>query len=194
MWRNIPVLLIKRTVSRLSLTAFMVSKRVLPGEIGQMQITVSVTGLDELIRKVNDPALLGEPLRGFFNQSMTILSRNIGALTPVDTAKLRGNVLDISTSVTTDPSPIPLWAQLKPLSNYAIYVEEDTRPHWTSVKNLIGWAHRHNMNPYAIQGKIAKYGTKGKHMFRQGFEQSKDIILGYLKETAIAIETKWGQK
>ena len=154
-----------------------------------MQIIVSVTGLDELIRKVNDPALLGEPLRGFFTKSALTIQRNTQLLTPVDTGRLRA-----SETFTIDSSPIPLWAQIGTNVTYAPFVEEDTRPHWTSVKNLIGWAHRHGINPYAIQRKIAKYGTKGKHMFRRGFEQSRDAIMGYLTETAKDIETKWGQR
>lgn len=160
-----------------------------------MEFTVQVTGMDELIQKVgNAPELLGEPLRDFFNQATNELIKNIIPLTPFDTGELRGRITDRSTSVRTDSSPIPLWARLSPLSNYALFAEEDTRPHWTSVNNLMGWAHRHGMNPYAIQRKIARFGTKGKHMFRQGLEVSQLGIEEALNNCALAIETKWGSK
>lgn len=158
-----------------------------------MEFTIQITGLEDLIKKINNPELMGKPLRSFLNDSMNVLIEHIIPLTPVDTAGLRGKITNRIESVTIDSSPIPLWAQLKPIINYGVFVEEGTKPHWTSVKNLIPWAHRHGMNPYAVQRAIAKRGTKGAHMFQEGLENSGASIEVRLSLMASEIETEWGK-
>ena len=45
-------------------------------------------------------------------------------------------------------------------AEYGIYLEEGTKPHWTSVRNLQSWANAKGLNVYAVQRNIAKFGTK----------------------------------
>ncbi len=156
-------------------------------------ITIEIHGLDELVRKINDPALLGEPLRNFMSKSLSQIGGQIAQRTPVDTARLRSSFLTADAKA-IDVSPIPKWGQLKSNVEYGLFAEVDTRPHWTSIRNLIPWAHRHGINPFALQRKIARKGTKGKHMREQGVEASIPLISQNLNECAREIEQRWDNK
>lgn len=68
-------------------------------------------------------------------------------------------------SVTYKLYPAELRAEIGPRVNYAKWVEEGSRPHWTSVKEgtpLRKWADDKNINPYAVQRAVAKKGTKAQ--------------------------------
>lgn len=87
---------------------------------------------------------------------------------------------------------------VRPSSNadrYAIFVEENTRPHFPPIQALQGWADRHSIPVYAVAQKIARDGTKGIHMFDKEF----DVVLQNAQKVAtrigqnIIIELRWGQ-
>ena len=48
---------------------------------------ITVTGWDELVKKCNDPTVLGEPMRDFFTKSTLEIQRDTQELTPVDTGR-----------------------------------------------------------------------------------------------------------
>jgi hypothetical protein len=156
-----------------------------------MDITIQVTGFEELARKVNDPALIAEPTREFLTQTTLDIQRSVQGYTPVDMGELYASINQM-----VDPSPLPLYGlvstRLQP--HYAQDMEYGTAPHWAPIAALKGWAHRHNMNPYAIQRKIAKYGTKPHHMFFNAALNAWDKININLAKMAEAIEVRWGSK
>lgn len=156
-----------------------------------MDITITVTGFDELIKKVNDPTLLGEPMRGFFQKSAIAIQSDAQTLTPVDTGRLRASITSL-----VDPSPMPMFGQVgtNMIPHYGPDIEYGTRPHFPPISALMGWAHRHGMNPYAIARKIARYGTKPYQMFHKAVQQNMSNIEGFLKEAASEIESRWGSK
>lgn len=111
----------------------------------------------------------------------------------VDLAELRDN-MHFEREVTRDgvqyivkPSPTA--------DRYAIFVEENTRPHFPPIQALQGWADRHNIPVYAVAKKIAREGTTGIHMFDKQFES----IMGEAQRAAnrlgqnIVIELRWGK-
>lgn len=55
----------------------------------------------------------------------------------------------------------------------AIYVEEDTLPHFPPLRALENWARFHNTTPYVVARAIAQRGTKGRHMFRNAAEWAR---------------------
>jgi hypothetical protein len=62
---------------------------------------------------------------------------------------------------------------------YVDFVEEDTSPHWAPIAPLKLYAIRKwgdEKAAYGLQVKIARSGTKGKHMFKQGWEAGKDKV------------------
>lgn len=69
-----------------------------------------------------------------------------------------------------------------PNVNYAIYVHEGTRPHWTSVKNLEGWARVKGVNPYAVQRSIAMKGTKANPFLRKAVDSVEGEINNIFKD------------
>ena len=56
--------------------------------------------------------------------------------------------------------PSKLSAIIYPRARYADFIETGTRPHWTSIQNIEGWARFRGLNPYAVQRSIARKGTK----------------------------------
>ena len=155
-----------------------------------MDITIQVTGWDELIKKTQDPSLIGEPMRDFFNNATMEIQGNVQELTPVDTGELRGSITSL-----VDTSPVPQWGEvttrLQP--HYGPDMEYGTEPHWVPIAALIGWASRHGMNPYAIQRKIARYGTRARNFFSVGVENSMAAIQGFIVDAGNAIEDRWSK-
>ena len=151
-----------------------------------MDIVVKLTGMDELIRKVNDPALLGEPLRGFFNKATLTIQRDTMQLTPVDTGRLRAS---ITTSI--DPSPMPLYGLVGTNVEYGPYIEYGTHPHFPPIAALRRWAKAHGINPYALARSISIRGTKAHYMFQRSVQSNLLNMEGFLKEAAAEIEERW---
>ncbi len=130
-----------------------------------METIIKVEGLDQITKGLTDEAL-GKVLRKFLTSVTAYVQRQAASHAPVDTGRLRGALTQPSAVTVAYSGVYPLWAEIKPLVGYSAYVEHGTAPHWTGIGNLAGWAHRHGINPYAIQRAIAKYGTKA-HPFMQ---------------------------
>lgn len=58
--------------------------------------------------------------------------------------------------------------------DYAIYVEEGTKPHFPPIKAIQGWADRHGIPAYAVALKISREGTEPRHIFRDTFNDLWD--------------------
>ena len=86
-----------------------------------MSITMEIKGLDEFLRRVQNPQTLARPVRRGMNQSALAVQRQAQLRAPVATGRLRG---DIKTDV--DSRPIPLWARIGPNVFYGPYVEFGT--------------------------------------------------------------------
>jgi len=72
-------------------------------------------------------------------------------------------------------------------AEYASAVEFGTKPHFPPYKSLVDWVHFKLGVPnaeaknvaYLVARKIARVGTKGAFMFRDGWEASKGRIRGH---------------
>jgi hypothetical protein len=75
--------------------------------------------------------------------------------------------------------------------DYAIYVNEGTAPHWTSVDNLKKWCKDkwgdENL-AYALQKHIATYGTKPTKFIQETLEQHLPNLLAEALKTKGAVE------
>ena len=156
-----------------------------------MDITIQVTGMDELIKKINDPSILGEPMRGFFNDSVLSIQRDVQILSPIDEGRLRSSI-----TAEVDPSPMPMYGKvgttLQP--HYAPDVEYGTRPHWPPISAIQGWADRHGIPAFLVARKIARFGTQGHFMFRTAAQNNLLKIEGFLRKAANEIEERWASK
>lgn len=73
--------------------------------------------------------------------------------------------------------------------SYAAPVELGSKPHWAPIAPLLDWVHRKlgltgeeaEGAAQAIQFKIARHGTKGHFMFRDGFAHADAFVRGLLK-------------
>jgi hypothetical protein len=153
-----------------------------------MELSYSIEGMDELLKKVDGQALLGQPLRTFFNKASLETQRQIQQRTPADTAVLRAG---INTEV--DSASVPQYARIGSNSNYAMFVEYDTKPHWPPIAAITPWAERHGIDPYMVARGIAAHGTKGAHMFEFGLEAAKGRFPEFLSELGSDIEGAWGK-
>ena len=142
-------------------------------------ITTTVTGLDKAIANFNEDMANGLT-SDILDTAKNYTLGQVMKYTPVDTGRLRAS-WPLNTTVT------PLSVDIKSIVEYSPYVEYDTVPHWPPIKALAGWGKRHGISPYAIAAKIAKYGTKGKHMAEKA---AKDLRDNMDNITKIAL-TKW---
>jgi len=79
---------------------------------------------------------------------------------------------------------------------YGIPIEYGTAPHWVPIAPLKLWAKRvfgDESVAYAVQKAIARRGTKGRFMFRQGFAMSKRSINTYFQAAAKGIVREWSK-
>lgn len=108
-------------------------------------------------------------------EATLLLEREVKQRTPVGateaargsiqsgTELVRGRVVEVRGTVTS-------------ALGYMIPLEQGTRPHWVPIAPLKLWAKRvlgDERLAYAVRATIKKRGTKGAHMFRDGFEASK---------------------
>ena len=153
-----------------------------------MELNYTIEGMDGLLKKMDGQALLGQPLRTFFERASLETQKQVQILTPVDTGGLRA---DITHEV--DSAGIPQFAKIGTSKTYAPFVEYDTRPHYPPYDAIAPWAKRHGVDPWLIINKIGLVGTKGAHMFERGLEAAKGNFPGYMSELAADIEGAFGK-
>jgi HK97 gp10 family phage protein len=69
-------------------------------------------------------------------------------------------------------------------ASYSLFVEEKTKPHWTSQKNLIGWARRKGIPVRLVQKSIAEKGTQAQPFMAPA---AKAIFPKTIREVAIEL-------
>ncbi|MDY6834333.1 MAG: HK97 gp10 family phage protein [Chloroflexota bacterium] len=152
-------------------------------------INAELLGGEKLLKKLDNlEQLLGEPLRHTFQGSAELIEGEVKLETPRDVGHLAQSITH-----EVDSATIPLYAKVGTNKIYAQAVEFGTKPHWTSVKNLEGWARRHHVNPYAVQQAIAKRGTPPHKMFSKGWKSAEKDVIEYFEEVGNAIEQRWQQ-
>jgi len=152
-----------------------------------IEFEFQVEGAEELTKKLNNQNLLAKPLRDFLTKAALTVENRTKQLTPVDTGKLRASITH-----EVDAMLIPSWAKVGSQTNYAPFVEYDTRPHFPPPAALESWAHRHGFsNVFIVCRKIARRGTKGKKMLTTALEESKEKINSMMAELGESIKGKW---
>jgi len=119
---------------------------------------IEIEGLKELQGIFTEaPIIVGEELqKATMEAGLKIQSLEMKN-SPHDTGNLaRGIHLDYQ----------PIQVTIAPQANYASYPEFGTQPHYVSPQQLMGWARRHGLNPYAVSKSIQKHGTKAQYYVR----------------------------
>ena len=149
---------------------------------------VHVYGLVELLHKLDDPHLVGDPLREFFEKASIHVEDEAKRRSEVDTGRTRA-----SHTHEIDAIVVPLWARIGPNTKYARPLHDGSRPHFPPVAAIEAWARRHGMagRGYAIARAIARRGTKGRPWLRDALVASRSAVNGYWKIAGAQIEAYW---
>jgi HK97 gp10 family phage protein len=148
-------------------------------------IKIHLEGVEELLRKVSDPQVVGLPLRNMIQKSAALVSRKAKEKAPVDTGRLRQS---IHWRTTRDIEAI-----IEPSVDYAAFVEFGTKPHWPPSGALDGWARRHGISPaFLVARAIARRGTKPQPYMEPAARESQSDINGFVTDAAREIERMWG--
>jgi hypothetical protein len=118
-----------------------------------------------------------------------LLQREVTQRTPVGaTSAARGSIQQATEMVRG--RHLEVRGQVTSALPYILPLEHGSRPHWAPIGPLKLWVKRKLGEPegvaYAIRAAIAKRGTKGAHMFRDGVAASEGRIQRILKDGAEA--------
>lgn len=138
-----------------------------------MDNVVNIEGLDELRQKFSmfDAALQQaskEELEKLARDTQIGIRTRIADAPRIDTGQLHASInYHVSVSLTGVEAIItPDYS-----GRHAIFVEENTRPHWPPIAAITPWAERHGIEPFLAARAIAQHGTKGIHMFAEEFKE-----------------------
>lgn len=131
---------------------------------------VEVQGMEEVLTSLeNFHIVVKEVSTKYFKRwsdfgvkAVQIRTLNAGA---VDTNEF---IQGIHTEVSTDGKEYTIKPSEK-ADKYALPLEEGSRPHFPPIAALKGWADRHDIPVFLVARKIAREGTKGRFMWRDGF-------------------------
>lgn len=136
-------------------------------------IKVTVTGTRELSAGLQHAVSATQPqLRATMERACLLIEADARSRVAQDTRHLMGSITHRirGTGAT-------LVGEVGPSRGYGVYVEFGRRPGKPPpVSALMGWAHRHNMNPYALARAIGRRGIRPKPFMRPAFETNKDKI------------------
>ena len=156
-----------------------------------LQLDIALEGMEDVIADVDEfPQSVGRELSVAMEASLQLLEGQVATRTPVNTGQLRSSI----THQVTSPFPNLAGVVGSPLP-YAIVMEEGRKPGakmppvdaiklWV-VRKLGIPAQEADSVAFLVARSIAKKGTKGRHMFKEGLEVSEPHIK-QLFDSAIA--------
>lgn len=141
-----------------------------------MTIDVQVFGVNELAGRLENPELIGVPLRRGLDRAGFIVESRAKELAPVYRGRLRSSIVH-----RVDSSAVPLFCEVGTNVEYAQAVHEGRPPGtWPPVAPLMAWAERRGMGAnvgYLIARKIFRYGVDAKPFLRQGLEDRSPEVM-----------------
>lgn len=142
-----------------------------------MSASVKVVGIEQVILKATEyTEEKKSAIKKIVADSGLLIQGIAMKRVPVDTGHLRRS---ISAEVTDEG----YGAEIKANTNYAIFVEFGTSPHFPPPNELTGWAKRHGMRgkEFLIARAISKKGTPAQPFLFPAFEQERNKFIGKLK-------------
>ena len=145
-----------------------------------VEISGELEGLDQVLRRFRKaPQVFGRYMRTFLQKALVLIERVVKQKTPVNLGVLRSSVGHEIQGVGARMQGV-----VGSPKDYAPFVELDTRPHWPPQRPIMYWVMRKlkltgvalRQATRGVQRKIARQGTKGKHMFEQAFEETKGRV------------------
>lgn len=169
---------------------------------------IQIKGFEELIKTVNDPQLLGQPLNKFLTKSAIAIQNRARKNAPVDRNQLRQAI-----SCEVQKSPIPAWAKIgviaapfgTPMGTKAFSMEYGTGQFSEHSKtaglkaayseSLNRWATRHGFkNGYQVAAIINKRGgLLPRRFLREAYRDSEADVKKFAAEAMADIRNRWGK-
>jgi hypothetical protein len=163
------------------------------------KISVTPEGFEEALKKVDDIALLDEPMRELFRHAGQRVTLETRARTPVHTGALRRSI-----RYTVSRSKPPLWMRVKAGKYYGLFQEYGTGRMGSGLKHggghfppptaLENWARSHGFpSGVMVARAIAKRGgLRPKQFWRAGVAASLGAIQSWVNDMIRKIESRWG--
>lgn len=144
----------------------------------KLRFRLDTTRLRLLLQPGKANALARQEVLPAVESATLLLHREISLKTPVGaTGRARGSIQpsldEVRGRVTTFRGTVMSAAP------HILPLEHGSKPHWAPIKPLKRWAKTKVGNEsfaYAVQWAIARRGTKGAHMFRDGLAENKGKI------------------
>ncbi len=175
-------------------------------------LTIRITGLEELVRRLNSPTLLGPTLRQAFTNSILLIQRDAQRNMPVRFGRARASVTH-----EVDSRPVPLWAKTGTNVDYVKHLEYGTKPHdiYPRNKQALAFTPVAAMN---IQGRKSLYrtakggltrtqskgarvvvrhvrhpGTRAYEMFGRAFKDNLGKVQRFFDQAMQSLVDQWGR-
>ncbi len=157
-----------------------------------MEIKIEVTGLQEVTRKLQTDALLGESL----STAMEASAINVQRLARQNAPSWR-NVLRNSITYDLKGSILPLQARIGPMrgpaTQYASVMEfgREAGSRQPPVAAITPWALAKGLNPYVVARLIARKGIKGRFYMKRAAQESQEFIRRRFEDAVKDIERRF---
>ncbi len=157
-----------------------------------------IEGLEELTQDLQ-PALIGGPLRRFFERAAMAIENRAKRNAPVDTGRLRSSLTH-----QVDGAEVPKFAKVGTNVKYAPFMEFGTGlfaegeggkggRHWPPGAPLDLWASRHG---FASEAQVAaiigrRGGLKPRRYLRNALRDSVGDVRAFLRKCGEEIKASW---
>lgn len=162
---------------------------------------VNIIGANKLRKRLDLHNLAYFPLRRYFELTGAIVADKSKDLAPEDLGDLKRG---IGFKRLADVGRLPNGVDVYSRAPHSTYVHgfknksyrlsppfSRTKPHYPPIKALIGWAKRHDINPYAVQHAIGKKGTPIVPFIKMAIRDTTAERNALLREAGLAITTVW---
>lgn len=145
-----------------------------------MSIQIQLQNIDRIIEAYKKYPLQSKiALTEAIQKGATLVQRNARMGAPVGVSGLLRSQINISYG--------ELRGTISANSQYALFVEEGTKPHWVPIAALQPWADLKGIPVYALQKSIAKVGTKAQPFMEKAAQQSTEQIQVYFNEAVATV-------
>jgi hypothetical protein len=149
-----------------------------------VKIVVDMKPLEELTRRY--PEASGKARRARLTEALLLLERAIERLTPEGAGPI--HLRDTIFSEVSRRGEA-FWGLVGTPAIYGESLEMGTKPHFPPIAPIRFWVEKilglsgkdAQSAAFCIARAISRRGTKGRHMFEQGFEQNEAQVVGILE-------------
>lgn len=133
--------------------------------------------LDKLEKALEQaPHIFDEEIERGALEASIVVTRNVKEFTPAGASRGGGEGLQASIRYQIYPTAGEVMGVIDSPLRYVEPVEIGSRPHMPPVESLREWAESKGLSAWAVAKSIAKRGTKGRWMFKKGFEASEPML------------------